>query len=334
MYFKKKCCGSDFTEMHPPDLKLMKTENGSCSRGASYSVKGKEIGNNISEDDDKDDNGGPVVGCSGGRSALNGRHSTIMRGQRAQGSRRPGGRRGRGSNCRGGSKSKTQHFKSRCCEEDTDYATDYLCTSRTVSSAYTEERDTVEIVDVNICSSPTSSKGRGKDNNKDNRGMEDDVSCAYTEKRLTGESVDVVLVTPPKQNNKHTPAMEEDDDYVDDFDRHPITLSAEDLGGQTSPTERGKHNNKDNSGMEDDVSCGAETTEICERVYSPVSQVSQPQVDGGERLTKGKDFISIYGTVTSVYNDDDFVDPPVTQGGAEEKEGEGHKKTTCKQPVP
>ncbi|KAG2314663.1 hypothetical protein Bca52824_017785 [Brassica carinata] len=232
--------------MHPPDLKLMETENGSCSRGASYSVKGTEISNNISEealeasyggdsattksvnekstdtqhrgesvevvenlpqrtcnerdkgmsfgddmvvdrgkskdnvkaacvDDDKEDNGGPVVGGSGGRSALNGRHNTIMRGQRAQGSRRSGGRRGRGSNCRGGSKSKTQHFKSRCCEEDTNYATDYLYTSRTVTSAYTEEKDTVESVDVdNICSSPTSSKGRGKDNNKDNRGMEDD----------------------------------------------------------------------------------------------------------------------------------------------------------------
>ncbi|KAG2304489.1 hypothetical protein Bca52824_033140 [Brassica carinata] len=112
-----------------------------------------------------------------------------------------------------------------------------------------EERDAVESVDVdNICSSPTSCKGRGKDNNKENRGMED------TEERLTGESVDVVLVTPPKQNNKHTPAMEDDDD-VDDFDRPPITLSAEYLGGQTSSTERGKHNNKDNSGMEDDVSC-------------------------------------------------------------------------------
>ncbi|KAG2304512.1 hypothetical protein Bca52824_033163 [Brassica carinata] len=35
--------------MHPPDLKLMETENGRCNRGASYSVKGKEIGNNISE---------------------------------------------------------------------------------------------------------------------------------------------------------------------------------------------------------------------------------------------------------------------------------------------
>ncbi|KAL0742208.1 hypothetical protein Bca4012_083721 [Brassica carinata] len=268
--------------MHPPDLKLMETENGSCSRGASYSVKGKEIGNNISEqaleasyggdsgttkpvnekstdnqhrgesvevgcvvipgsdnipqqtcnerdkgmsygddmvvdrgkwtaekskgdateagfvlmviekekvkgydngededddfeydfnwwhdyvrndcvtNDDKDDNGGPVVGGSGGRSVLIGRHSSGMRGQRAQGSCRPRGRRGRGSNCRGGSKSKTQHFKTRCCEEDTDYATEYLCTSRTDSSTYTEERDTVESVDVdNIFSSPTSSK--------------------------------------------------------------------------------------------------------------------------------------------------------------------------------
>ncbi|CAF1918964.1 unnamed protein product [Brassica oleracea var. botrytis] len=65
-------------EMHSPELKLMETENGSCSRGTSYSGKGKEI------DDDKDDDGGPVVGGSGGRSALNGHHRSGMRGHRGQ----------------------------------------------------------------------------------------------------------------------------------------------------------------------------------------------------------------------------------------------------------
>ena len=46
-------------------------------------------------------------------------------------------------------------------------------------------------------------------------------------------------------------------------------------------------------------------------VHSPVTQV--PEVQTGERSTKGKDFISTCGTVSSGYNDDDFVDPPVTQ---------------------
>ena len=62
------------------------------------------------------------------------------------------------------------------------------------------------------------------------------VSCAYTKERLTGDSVDVVLVTPPKENHKHTPVMEDDDD---DFDQPPITLGAEDCGGQTFPKGRG-----------------------------------------------------------------------------------------------
>ncbi|KAF2593134.1 hypothetical protein F2Q70_00043290 [Brassica cretica] len=218
--------------MHPPELNLMETVNGSCSRGASYSGKGKEIGNNSTEDDDKDDDGGPVAGCSGRLSALNGRHRSGMRGHRGQGSRKPGARRGRGSNCTGGFKSRTQHFKSRCCEEDKDDATNYLCTSRTVGSACTEERDTGESIDAdNISSSPTFSKGRGNILNSPS------VSCAYTEERLTGESVDVVLVTPPKQNHKHTPTMEDDDD--DDFDQPPTTIGAKDCGGQTLPNGRG-----------------------------------------------------------------------------------------------
>ena len=198
-----------------------------------------------------------------------------VRGHRGQGSRKLWARRSRGTNCTGGSKSRTHRFKSRYYEEDTDDATDYLCTSRTVSSAYTEERDTGESVDVdNISSSPTFSKGRGNILNSPS------VSCAYTKERLTGDSVDVVLVTPPKENHKHTPVMEDDDD---DFDQPPITLGAEDCGGQTFPKGRGNistsppvscpHNdateivdcvdvvlvtpaktiNKDNRGLEDDV---------------------------------------------------------------------------------
>ena len=154
-----------------------------------------------------------------------------VRGHRGQGSRKLWARRSRGTNCTGGSKSRTHRFKSRYYEEDTDDATDYLCTSRTVSSAYTEERDTGESVDVdNISSSPTFSKGRGNILNSPS------VSCAYTKERLTGDSVDVVLVTPPKENHKHTPVMEDDDD---DFDQPPITLGAEDCGGQTFPKGRG-----------------------------------------------------------------------------------------------
>ncbi|WZZ64915.1 hypothetical protein YC2023_076285 [Brassica napus] len=146
-----------------------------------------------------------------------------MRGHRGQGSRKPGAR---------GFKSRTQHFKSRCCEEDKDDATNYLCTSRTVGSACKEERDTGESIDAdNISSSPTFSKGRGNILNSPS------VSCAYTEERLTGESVDVVLVTPPKQNHKHTPTMEDDDD--DDFDQPPTTIGAKDCGGQTFPKGRG-----------------------------------------------------------------------------------------------
>lgn len=40
---------SDLGEMHPPGLKMMETNNGTCSRGESSCGKGKEIGNNSIE---------------------------------------------------------------------------------------------------------------------------------------------------------------------------------------------------------------------------------------------------------------------------------------------
>ena len=92
---------------------------------------------------------------------------------------------------------------------NTDEVRDYICTSRTVRFAYTEETDTEEVVDVVPLTPP-------KPNNQHNRVIEDDDDFVESVRSGdTGESVDVVLVTPPKQYNKHICVIEDDDEADD-----------------------------------------------------------------------------------------------------------------------
>ena len=132
---------------------------------------------------------------------------------RGQGSGKPVSCRGQRSSATGVSKSTKKACIRRHSEVNTDEVRDYICTSRIVGFAYSEEKNTEEGVDVVLLTPP-------KPNNQHNRVIEDDDDFVESVRSGdTGESVDVVLVTPPKQYNKHICVIE---DY-DEADDPPIT---------------------------------------------------------------------------------------------------------------
>ncbi|KAJ4902193.1 Uncharacterized protein Rs2_16144 [Raphanus sativus] len=189
------------------------------------------VRNDCVSDDDKDDNGGPSVGGRARQHSLNGHSPSVIRGRRGHSSRKLGGRRG-------GSKSTKQCSKSRCYEEVTDVASDYLCSSRTTTTAYTNDQLGETLVN-----------GTKKSNEKGDGCIEDDVNRACTDETLTGASVNVVLVTPVKQKEKRTHSIEDHDDE----EQHPIIRGVRDRCGQTLPNGRANDNNKGDSCMEDDT---------------------------------------------------------------------------------
>ncbi|KAJ4894827.1 hypothetical protein Rs2_21621 [Raphanus sativus] len=151
--------------------------------------------------------------------------------------------------------------------------------------------------------------GTGKGNKKHNRGI--DV-----------ESEDVLHVTPEKQNQKDNPATEDVYDGVVDDDESPISEAAEEVGGksvsaseddqtrinqiievvdndQTRSSDGGPTVDANNGGP---VADQTTISHSAEDVYNDV----EPAVT---QVARGKDFTS---TFNCGYNDDDFVDPPVS----------------------
>ncbi|WZZ70783.1 hypothetical protein YC2023_082153 [Brassica napus] len=121
----------------------------------------------------------------------------------------PKRRGGQRSSATGVSKSTKKACIRRHSEVNTDEVRDYICTSRIVGFAYSEEKNTEEGVDVVLLTPP-------KPNNQHNRVIEDDDDFVESVRSGdTGESVDVVLVTPPKQYNKHICVIEDDDEADD-----------------------------------------------------------------------------------------------------------------------
>ncbi|KAF2556883.1 hypothetical protein F2Q68_00014233 [Brassica cretica] len=149
-------------------------------------------------DEDDDFDGCPPKGWRGGRSDLNGYERSVARGGRAQGSGKPASGDQR----------------------------DFLCTSRIVDVAYTQETDISLGVDV-VHATPA--KDRNQLNHEENsvyrrltESTSGTVRCALTFETGTVETVDVVVVTPPQQNKKHNRVIEDDDEFVDP----PLTETA------------------------------------------------------------------------------------------------------------
>ncbi|KAF3487058.1 hypothetical protein F2Q69_00052883 [Brassica cretica] len=214
--------------------------------------------NDCVTDEDDDFEGSPPKRRGGGQSRSNHNWRSGPMSGRGQGSGKSVSGRGQRSSATGVSKSTKKACIRRHSEVNTDRVRDYICTSRTVGFAYTEEKNTKEGVDVVLLTPP-------KPNNQHNRVIEDDDDFVESVRSGdTGESVDVVLVTPPKQHNKHICVIEDDDEADDP----PIT--------ECTPP---KHKRV------------IEDTE--EFVDPPVTQSTQ--VQGGESFMRGIQVSKMYG---------------------------------------
>ncbi|KAL0705268.1 hypothetical protein Bca4012_071693 [Brassica carinata] len=170
-------------------------------------------------DEDDDFDGCPPKGWRGGRSDLNGYERSVARGGRGQGSGKLASGRGQQSRVTGGSSSSKNRSNMRCYVDMTGDQRDFLCTSRIVDVAYTQETDISLGVDV-VHATPA--KDRNQLNHEENsvyrrltESTSGTVRCALTFETGTVETVDVVLVTPPQQNKKHNRVIEDDEEFVD-----------------------------------------------------------------------------------------------------------------------
>ncbi|KAG5384283.1 hypothetical protein IGI04_035753 [Brassica rapa subsp. trilocularis] len=319
--------------MHPPDLNMLETNSGLRGSDGSFGGKAHATNSNITLDEDDDFEGCPPKARRGGRSDRNSYERFGWRGGRGQGSGKPASGRGQRSRTTGGSSSSKNRSNMRHYIELTDDQRDFLCTSRIIDVAYTEETDISLGVDV-VHATPA--KDRNQPNHEENfvyRRMSESTSgtlrCALTFETGTVEIVDVVAVTPPQQNKKHNRVIEDDDEFVDppqtEFAKSTKTRHLKDTGESddvvlvTPPKQYTKHNRVIEA---DDEFVNPPLTETAKQynkhnrvieadddfVDPPVIQTTE--FDGGESFTPRKHILS-----TFVFKDDDlFVDPPVTEG--------------------
>ncbi|WZZ48976.1 hypothetical protein YC2023_049083 [Brassica napus] len=171
------------------------------------------------KDEDDDFEGCPPKGRRGGWSDRNSYKRPGWRGGRSQGYGKPASGRGQRSRATGGSSSSKNRSNMRRYVELTDDKRDFLCTSRIVAVAYTEETDIS--LDVDVVHAPA------KDMNQPNHRFNFVYSrlskrCTLTFETATVETVDVAAVTPPQQKKKHNRVIEDDDEFVDP----PLTETA------------------------------------------------------------------------------------------------------------
>ncbi|KAF3610158.1 hypothetical protein DY000_02046593 [Brassica cretica] len=339
--------------MHPPDLKMLETNSGLRGSDGSFGGKAQATGSNSTLDEDEDDgdydynywhefvrkdcetdedddfDGCPPKGWRGGRSDLNGYERSVARGGRGQGSGKPASGRGQQSRVTGGSSSSKNRSNMRCYVDMTGDQRDFLCTSRIIDVAYTQETDISLGVDV-VHATPA--KDRNQLNHEENsvyrrltESTSGTVRCALTFETGTVETVDVVVVTPPQQNKKHNRVIEDDEEFVDP----PLTETVKVCNSTRASDET-------HSGETDDEFVDpplTETTKVCnstsasDKTHSGenavnvlVSPLKQYKNHTDEKET-GESDDAVLVTPPKQYNkhnrvieaDYEFVDPPVIQ---------------------
>ncbi|CAN7011043.1 unnamed protein product [Brassica oleracea var. botrytis] len=261
------------------------------------------VGNDCERDEDDDFDGCPPKGGRGGRSGRNGYERSVVTKVRGQGSRR-----GQRSRATGGSLSGKQCCNMRHYEDNTDNLRDFVCTSRIVDFSYTKDSDIFGSVDVVNVTPP-------KDRNQQNH---DDDSV---DRRFTKSSSETV-----------SHVIEDDDEYFD-----PTLTDATQVhgGGATKTgTLSCAHNDETPSGESDHI----------------VLVTPQKQYNKHNRVIEADDeFVSPPFTQTTEFEGGEaciprkhFPSTSVTEGPWKKKKTnkcsrcfkEGHKKTTCKEPVP
>ncbi|CAN6831894.1 unnamed protein product [Brassica oleracea] len=302
------------------------------------------------KDEDNDFEGCPPKGRRGGWSDRNSYERPGWRVGRGQGYGKPASGRGQRSRATGGSSSSKNRSNMRRYVELTDDKRDFLCTSRIVDVAYTEETDISLDVDV-VHATPA------KDMNQPNHGINFvyrrlSKRCTLTFETATVETVDVAAVTPPQQKKKHNRVIEDDDEFVDP----PLTETAKVCNSTcasdethsadsvinvlVSPQKQYKNNTveKDTWKSDDDVLVTprkqytkhnrvieaddsfvdpplTETEKICNSTSACDEKLSGDEKDTGE----SDDDVLV--TPTKQYNkhnrvikaDDEFVEPPLTE---------------------
>ncbi|KAG5383438.1 hypothetical protein IGI04_034908 [Brassica rapa subsp. trilocularis] len=246
------------------------------------------------------------------------------------------------ANGQGGSSSGKQCCNMRHYEDNTDNLRDFVYTSRIIDFSYIEDSDICGSVDVVNVTPP---KDRNQQNHDDDsvdrrftKSSSETVRCALNFAIRNTDVGNVVLVTPPQRNEKRS--------YFD-----PTLTDATQVhgGGATKiGTFSCAHNDETPSGESDHIVLVTPHKQYNkhnriieaddEFVSPPFTQTTD--FEGGEACIPRKHFSSTSVTVSCTQSDE--TNTGATEGPGKKKKPnkcsrcfkEGHKKTTCKEPVP